>query len=154
MAQISIHNHHTHNHEHHFTIQSLLDKLKNHGLKNTSSRKAILEIFIKSHGPHSAEEVYKMIPKGMCDLVTVYRTLLSLEEAKILRSCDLGDRTTRFELAADDDSHHHHLICVECKKVEIIDDEEIESIDRFAANKGYTNIKHTLEFFGKCPDCS
>ncbi len=146
---------HEHSHHNHNTnINDLLLKLKNTGLKNTPSRKAILETFIDHHGPHTAEDVYKLLPKGLCDLVTVYRTLLSLEETKILRSCDFGDRTMRFELAADDESHHHHLVCIDCKKIDIIDDEELELIDRFAAKRGYTNIKHSLEFFGKCPDCN
>ena len=149
MSHINNHTHHkhSHKHEHNISIHTLLDRLKGNGLKNTSSRKAILEAFLKSHGPHSAEDVYNMLPKRSCDLVTVYRTLLSLVEAKILRSCNLGDRTSRFELASDDDSHHHHLVCTNCKRIDIIDDEEIELIDRFAAKKGYTNIKHTLEFF-------
>ncbi len=145
----------THTHAAHgITMDDLLAKMKKAGMKSTTPRKAILTVFLQSHGPHTAEEVHRLISTKVCDLVTVYRTLLNLEESKILRKCEFGDRIARFELAEDEHTHHHHLICVDCKRVDVIDDEEIELIDRFASKRGFKNISHSLEFFGTCPDCA
>ena len=126
--------------------------LKKTGLKLTEPRKAILLALSERHGPFTAEEVHKLITKRVCDQATVYRTLTRLVEVGLLRRCEFGDGMARFEIA-ESGHHHHHLVCNECKRVEIIDDEEIEEIDRFARKRGFSNISHILEFFGTCPQC-
>lgn len=135
------------------TIEGLLGDLKKSRLKLTEPRKAILLALFDNHGPFTAEEIHKIITKKVCDLATVYRCLASLEEVRILRRVEFGDDSSRYELAEADHTHHHHLICNECKRIEILDDPDIESIDRFAKKRGFSNVSHTLEFFGTCPDC-
>ncbi len=134
-------------------MADVLADLKKSGLKLTEPRKGILQALVENHGPFTAEEIHKIIPRRLADLATVYRCLTSLEETGILRRCDFGDGAARYELAGDGESHHHHLICTECKRIEIVDDDEIEEIDRFAQKRGYSDVSHTLEFFGTCPHC-
>jgi Fur family ferric uptake transcriptional regulator len=138
--------------KHSHSLNEKFDELKKNGLRLTEPRKAILQALTESHGPFTAEEVHKLITKRVCDQATVYRTLTSLEQIGILRRCEFGDGTARFELA-EPGHHHHHIICNTCKRVEIIDDGEIEEIDRFARKRGFSNISHILEFFGTCPQC-
>ena len=145
--------HSEHNHHHNHTLDTVLEALKKNGLKLTTPRRAILRALVDRHGPFTAEEIHKLITKRICDLATVYRTLGSLEEARIIKRCDFGDGSSRYELAESDDKHHHHIICNQCKSIEVIDDTGLEEIDRFARNRGFTNISHTLEFFGTCPRC-
>ena len=130
----------------------VLAGLKKSGLKLTGPRRAILQALADNHGPFTADEVHKLITKRICDQATVYRTLTSLEEIGLLRRCEFGDGMARFELT-EDGHHHHHIICNKCKRVEIIDDHEIEEIDRFPRKRGFSNISHILEFFGTCPQC-
>lgn len=130
----------------------LLDQLRSSHLKVTAPRKAILQALVDDHGPFTAEEIHQGIPKKVCDLVTVYRCLTSLEKAGLIRRCEFGDGAARYELANTDD-HHHHVICKECKKVEVLDDCELDSIDRFAQKMGFSDVSHSLEFFGICPRC-
>jgi Fur family ferric uptake transcriptional regulator len=136
------------------TIEDILSGLKKSRLKLTGPRKAILSALLENHGPFTAEEIHKIITKKICDLATVYRCLASLEEASLLRRVEFGDDSSRYELAEADESHHHHLICRECKRVEIIDDPGLEEVDRFAEKRGFSNVSHSLEFFGTCPDCA
>lgn len=131
-----------------------LDDLKKSSLKLTPPRKAILIALTKNHGPFTVEQIHKLVTKKVCDLATVYRCVGSLAEATILRRVEFGDGTSRYELAQPGEAHHHHVICTECKKVEIVDDPDLEEIDRFAKKRGFSNISHTLEFFGTCPQCS
>jgi len=135
------------------TLESLLGDLKKSRLKLTEPRKAILFALFDNHGPFTAEEIHKLVTKRVCDLATVYRCLASLEEAHILRRVEFGDDSSRYELTEADDTHHHHLICTQCKRIEIVDDPDIEDIDRFAKKRGFSNVSHTLEFFGTCPEC-
>ncbi|MGZ3713406.1 MAG: Fur family transcriptional regulator [Bdellovibrionota bacterium] len=144
------------NHRHQHQTKSLdqaLSDLKLRGLKVTIPRRAILQALILEHGPFTAEEIHKQISRRVCDLATVYRTLSSLEEAGLLRRCEFGDGSARYEMAGQGNAHHHHLICKSCKKVEVVDECELEEIDRFAQKRGFTDISHTLEFFGICADC-
>jgi Fur family ferric uptake transcriptional regulator len=134
-------------------LESALSRLKESGLKLTEPRKAILTTLIHDHGPFTAEQIHKRISRRVCDLATIYRCLTSLEDAQILRRCEFGDGSARYEMAEPGLQHHHHVVCNKCKKVEIVDDSEIEDIDRFARKRGYANVSHNLEFFGLCPSC-
>ena len=136
-------------------LDKMLEELKKNELKLTVPRKSILEVLAKEHGPFTADEIQKQMPKKTCDTATIYRSLSSMEEAGLLRRCEFGDGIARYELREpNDEHHHHHLICRVCKKVDIIDDEEIEKIDKFATQKGYSQVSHILEFFGVCPNCA
>jgi Fur family ferric uptake transcriptional regulator len=134
-------------------LEHALSDLKKSKLKVTPPRKAILIALSANHGPFTAEQVHKLMAKNICDMATVYRCLASLAEAGILRRVEFGDLSSRYELAETDDSHHHHLICNQCKRIEIVDDPGIEQIDRFAKKRGFSDVSHSLEFFGICPQC-
>jgi Fur family ferric uptake transcriptional regulator len=138
-----------------FTLEELFEALRKNDLKLTLSRKAILSALLKNHGPFSAEDLHAKFLKKTCDLATVYRTLTSLEEVKMIRRCEFGDGVARFELTGPNQSHHHHhLVCTDCKKIEVIDLSDMEeSIDLVARKKGFKEVSHILEFFGTCPDC-
>ena len=136
-------------------LQNLYDELKKNKLKLTTPRKLIVEALFENHGPFGAEDLHEKYLKTECDLATVYRTLASLEQAKVINRCDFGDGVARYELLdLESPHHHHHLICTGCKKVEVIDHCEIEpSVERFAKKRGFKEISHRLEFFGLCPKC-
>ena len=99
--------------------------------------------------------IFAALPKGLCDLVTVYRSMHLLEELGMVKRFDFGDGVARFELVGEgDDGHHHHLVCVRCSRVVEIEEcfpSKIE--DEIAARNGFKAITHTLEFFGVCPRC-
>ncbi|PWU10748.1 MAG: hypothetical protein C5B47_01750 [Verrucomicrobia bacterium] len=133
-------------------IEAAQTALKETGLKATEPRLAILIALSENHGPFTADEVHKLINKRVCDQATVYRTLTRLVEVGLLRRCEFGDGIARFE-TAESGHHHHHVVCNQCKRVEVIDDEEIEEIDRFARKRGFSDVSHILEFFGTCPQC-
>jgi len=137
----------------HPDLESILARLRGSRLKITEPRKAILKALVENHGPFSAEELHARLPKKLCDVVTVYRCLTSLEGAGLVRRCEFGDGTARYELAEESDHHHHHVICKHCKRVEVLDDCELGEIDRFAQKKGFTEVSHSLEFFGVCSRC-
>jgi Fur family ferric uptake transcriptional regulator len=139
--------------EEHTPLDKLLQELRKSALRVTEPRVAVLEILLKKHGPFTVEEIHKRISSGVCDLATIYRTVSVLEKSNIIKRCEFGDGTARYELYEREEHHHHHLVCKVCKKIEILDDCELHNIDQFAKKRGFSDISHSLEFFGICPEC-
>ena len=129
-----------------------LEQLRAHGMRVTEPRKAMLGILTSEHGPFSAEELHHKLDGRECDIVTVYRSLQAMEEIGVVRRCDFGDGTYRYEINHGA-HHHHHIVCRTCRKVEVLDDCVAGKLERAARDLGYTNITHTLEIFGVCRDC-
>jgi Fur family transcriptional regulator, ferric uptake regulator len=136
-------------------LSDLTGRLRGQSRKITGPRQAILEILRRHPHPMTNREIFAAMPKGRCDLATIYRAMHLLEEMGMVQRFDFGDRAARFELVGEgDDGHHHHLVCTRCAGVVEIDEcflREIES--RIAAQNGFKAVTHKLEFFGICPDC-
>jgi Fur family ferric uptake transcriptional regulator len=147
---------HKHDHKHpHAKLPELTERLRRKSRKITGPRQAILDILRRHLHPMSNKEIFAALPKGDCDLATIYRSMHLLEEMDMVKRFDLGDGVARFELLAEgDDGHHHHLICTRCSRVIEIEEcftEELEN--KIAARNGFKAITHKLEFFGICPEC-
>jgi Fur family ferric uptake transcriptional regulator len=127
-------------------------KLGDVGLKATTQRLKLLDIFSSATKPLTAEELFKNVSKPDFDLVTVYRTILSFEKVGIIRRIDTREKSARYELA---DSHHHHLICVKCNDIEdMILEKDLEKQEKIISQKKkFKVLNHSLEFFGICRGC-
>lgn len=136
-------------------LAALTGRLRQHARKITGPRQAILDVLRRLPHPLTNKEIHAALPKGDCDLATIYRSMHLLEEMGMVQRFDFGDGAARFELmGADDDGHHHHLVCVRCTEIVELEDcfpRELEQ--RIAARNGFTAITHKLEFFGLCPGC-
>ncbi len=149
----ALHSHSDHGHDRGTPFEQSLDILRKAHLKITEPRKAILGALIDEHGPFTMEEIHHRMKKGACDLVTVYRCLATLEEVNLVRRCDFGDGSIRYEFSGGARHHHHHIICKVCRKVETLDICLVEGLERLVRDKGYTDVGHALEFFGICAAC-
>lgn len=145
--------HHSHPRE---SMFELTRRLRGKARRVTGQRQAILDLLREQKHPLTIKEIHERLPRGNCDLATIYRSMHLLEELKFVERFDFGDGVARFEMkSADGDRHHHHhLVCRQCSRVVEIDEcfpnelqESIASKNRFAA------VTHKLEFFGTCPDC-
>jgi len=136
-------------------LADLTNRLRERERRITGPRQAVLETLRQHSHPLTNKEIFAALPKGLCDLVTVYRSVHLLEELGMVKRFDFGDGVARFELVGEgDDGHHHHLVCVRCSRVVEIEEcfpSKIE--DEIAARNGFKAITHTLEFFGVCPRC-
>lgn len=127
--------------------------IKSSGLNFTRPRKEILSLLTKQHGPFSAEEISKILGPQSCDQATVFRTLKQFSAKGLVNTVTLNEGFVRYEFN-DPTHHHHHLICRHCQKLETIDDCDVLDLEKKLAKKGYTQLTHSLEFFGLCPTCS
>lgn len=145
---------HKHSHERQ-EMAALTGRLRNQSRKITGPRAAILEILRQHPHPLTNKEIFAEMPKGQCDLATIYRSMHLLEKMGMVKRFDFGDGAARFELVGEgDDGHHHHLVCTQCSEIVEIDECFPENIERQIAEKnGFKAVTHKLEFFGICPDC-
>lgn len=131
--------------------------LKTIGLKATTPRLRILELFEKSAVRHlSAEDVYRLLMADGLDvgLATVYRVLTQFEQAGLLQRHHFESGKAVFEL--NDSSHHDHLVCMQCGRVEEFYDAEIEKRQgRIAKERGFAIRDHSLALYADCtkPGC-
>ncbi len=127
--------------------------LKEVKLKVTPARLAILGLFTEGCKPQSAEDIYKKLKNKNINLVTIYRTLGSLENAQILKRVDLHTESVLYELGAH---HHHHIVCVKCGDIEGF---EMCDLNKFSQEvlKHSSKFKqvnsHAFELFGICRSC-
>ncbi|WP_370563590.1 ferric iron uptake transcriptional regulator [Cupriavidus sp. UME77] len=129
--------------------------LKRAGLKATSPRVRVLEVFRASQRRHlSAEDVYRILLAQEVDagLSTIYRVLNQLVQANILLRHSFEADHAVFEL--NEGGHHDHLICVACGRVEEFRDEAIEIRQREVASaNAFVLREHMLVLYGLCPEC-
>jgi Fur family transcriptional regulator, ferric uptake regulator len=132
-----------------------LEHLKQAGFKRTGQRELILEVFLRTEGHMSAEDLYGLVKAEdpSVGFTTVYRTLKLLAECQLAREERLGDGRRRYEHQYKH-PHHDHLICTECGELiefysEIIEQKQ----DEIAAQYGFQPTRHSLRIFGICAAC-
>jgi Fur family transcriptional regulator, ferric uptake regulator len=141
-------------HEGRENLSELTDRLRGKSRKITGPRQSILEVLRRHEHPITTKEILAELPKGECDLATVYRSMHLLEEMGMVQRFDFGDGSTRFELVAHQHDHHHHLVCRNCSRVvEISDCISRDLEEKIAREAGFKAVTHRLEFFGICPKC-
>ena len=130
-------------HKHSSTRQemfALTNRLRRQSRRITGPRAAILEILRQHPHPLTSRDIFATLPRGRCNLATIYRAMHLLEEMGMVKRFDFGDGAARFELVGEgDDGHHHHLVCTRCAEVVEIEEcfpSEIEK--RIAAANGFT----------------
>ena len=132
-----------------------LEHIQKAGLRRTSQRDLILEIFLKTEEHLSSEDLYWLVQKKDPSVghTTVYRTLKLLTEAGLAREVRFGDGKTYYEHHYNHE-HHDHLICIECGKIIEFFSPEIEEMqDQMAEKYGFRLTNHSLRMWGICGDC-
>lgn len=127
--------------------------LRNKGLRNTSQRQRIMEIFLSAGGHLTTEEIYHVVRKEDPSLgqATVYRTMKLLCEAKLAREVRFSDGIARYERFNE---HHDHLICDSCGiNLEFLDPTIEQLQKKLSQQHGFIPTYHRLYLYGICPTC-
>jgi Fur family transcriptional regulator, ferric uptake regulator len=86
-------------------------------------------------------------------LATVYRTLQAMAtdgEVDMMRTGD-GEAVYR---RCRTGHHHHHLVCRFCGRTVEVEGPAVERwADKIGAENDFSDVVHTLEILGTCPDC-
>ena len=135
------------------TKESIIEGMREKGLKLTPKRLAIVDVLVKKNPLHpSARVIYdsaKQTTKGL-SLSTVYYTLNELSRYGIIKMLEFDKMEDRYEGTLTD---HINLICKECHGITdysvpvVIDSREVTTKTRFWV----TDTR--LEYYGYCRDC-
>jgi Fur family ferric uptake transcriptional regulator len=124
-------------------------------VRNTRQRTAVRDLLADCEGFHSAQDLHAILRERgeRVGLTTVYRTLQGLADAgeidvmrppggeHLYRRCSQG--------------HHHHLVCRSCGRTVEVEGPAVETwAERVAGKHGFSDVSHTMEIFGTCPECA
>jgi len=132
-----------------------LKHIQKKGLKRTSQRDLILDVFLRTERHLSNEDLYRLVQEEDASVgqTTVYRTLKLLTEAGLAREVRFGDGRTHYEHNYKHE-HHDHMICSECGKIIEFYSAELEALqDAMAAKHRFEISQHLLRIIGVCAEC-
>jgi Fur family transcriptional regulator, ferric uptake regulator len=125
-------------------------------VRETRQAQAIGAVLASMTGFCSAQEIHaRLRSKGEnVGLTTVYRHLQTLTEQG---SVD-WIRDSSGEILyrqCETQAHHHHLTCRNCQRSVEVEGRAVEQwAEKVAAEAGFTDVGHTVELFGLCPQCA
>jgi Fur family transcriptional regulator, ferric uptake regulator len=140
-----------------FSATAILDRLRGEGMRITAGRRNILAVLFRAERPLSLQEIQeRAATEGSGpDYATVFRMIALLERLHFVHKVNLQRPCSFYELN-DPSKHYDHIVCTGCGKVVVIDIPcpLAEMEQRVAEHYGFRDLSHSLEFFGKCQDCS
>jgi Fur family ferric uptake transcriptional regulator len=125
------------------------------GRRPTKQRAAVAAVLADVDEFVSAQELHALLREAgeKVGLATVYRSLQSMAadgDIDMLRT-DEGEAVYR----ACSTGHHHHLVCRVCGRTVEVEGPTVERwANQVSDQHGFTDVRHTLEIFGTCADCS
>jgi Fur family ferric uptake transcriptional regulator len=123
--------------------------------RNTRQRGEVLALLEDVRTSHTAQQLHGMLRErgAKVGLTTVYRTLQLLVDAGEVDLTRLPGGDQLFRRCSR--RHHHHLVCRQCGKTVEVTGRGVERwAGGIAADHGFTDVGHTVEIFGNCPDCA
>ncbi len=141
----------------HMTSDTLIDALRDQGLRITAARRAVCSIIAERHSEHITAamilETVQSDPDAKADQSTVYRTLDALETAGLLAHSHLGHGPAIYHLA--DDAAHQHVVCSNCGKTAAVPASSLPSwLADLQEATGFTVDPSHFAVDGLCPDCT
>jgi Fe2+ or Zn2+ uptake regulation protein len=143
-------------------VDEIGHRLARAGLRWTSGRRAVVEIFERAQAPLSMQELQDRAAAAKVPMSSLYRTVSDLVAASVLVKLEFDEGFARFELVDDLGSHHHHLVCVQCGNVEDFQGPGLPDLEQavddamraIRRRHQFTTNSHRLDFFGTCSNCA
>jgi Fur family peroxide stress response transcriptional regulator len=123
------------------SIDDIVNKLMQKGLKVTPQRIAILEAITRLKSHPTAENIIDYIRKNHPNIATatVYKVLEALVENDLIRKVKTDKDVMRYDAILQ---KHHHLYCSESDRIEDYMDDELNSlIENYFDKKGIPDFK-------------
>ena len=131
------------------------DILRRNRLSVTSSRKKILNLFLRQHNALAHGDIEKRAGEKF-DRVTVYRTLQTFVEKGIIHTIPTNDNSVRYALCREDcyngthHDHHVHFVCERCGTTICMEDVAVPDVKM---PKGFSSSGVEVVVRGVCKDC-
>jgi Fur family ferric uptake transcriptional regulator len=133
----------------------LASVLRAAGLRKTTPRVAVLDRLVAASAPLSHGEIADALAPLGYERPTVYRNLMDLVAANLVRRTDLGDHVWRFELRKRGGDHEHpHFLCVDCGEVSCLPDESVRIQASRGAPRAMRSRDVEVQVKGRCDACA
>jgi len=119
-------------------------------MRITKHRQKIINLLCSKQIPLNAETIITLLPVGLMDLSTVYRSLEILYENNYIGK-SIIDNTAHYFY--NQESHHHYMICKKCFKKILLDCCIHSLIDTIEKQHNFMILNHDLTLYGHCQDC-
>ncbi|MDR2982668.1 MAG: transcriptional repressor [Puniceicoccales bacterium] len=129
-----------------------IERLREHSLRITEPRKAMLHALADYRRPVSVEELHKEVGEKTADIVTIYRSIEAFERIGVVQRHPLESGKNLYELSMAA-NHHHHVICRTCGRIDPLDGCVVDRFEAAARKLGYTKLSHVFEVYGVCENC-
>jgi Fur family ferric uptake transcriptional regulator len=136
--------------------------LRRTGLRRTPVRLGVLSVLAAAQQPLGVAQVLEKLPEHT-DTVTVYRTLNTFTEKRVVHRVRGEDRTWRYALSAGGGSAepahaphaHPHFVCETCGQVECLEESQIPGnfVRSLKVADGYEVHYPEVTLHGVCPKC-
>lgn len=139
------------------SVPILAASLRRGGFRITEGRKLLLQILIGAERPLTILELTQRTRSMSAapDFTTVFRFMVRLEKLGVVRRLSLSRAAAHYQLN-DDVNHREHIVCRGCGKITVLREacpvREIEH--KIARRYKFTEVTHSLEFFGRCRECT
>lgn len=109
----------------------LYKKLENRNIKPTAMRELVLKVLSEQDSAISLSDLEKEFEKA--ERVTLYRTLKTFEENKLVHSIDDGTGSIKYALCKDNcqcmlKDFHVHFLCTKCSQTYCLNEISIPGI--------------------------
>lgn len=133
-------------------------RLRESGQRLTANRETIVGVLAAADRPLTMPDI--LAAGHALAQSSVYRNLLVLEQAGVVRKVVTHDEFAHFELNEDLTEHHHHLICSACGSVEDVpasaglERSLRTAMDEIARTTGFHADGHRIDLVGLCRRCA
>lgn len=133
--------------------ENINNKLNAKSIKPTAMRQLVLHVLTEQKSAVSMQELEQKFEKA--DKVTLYRTLKTFEEKKLIHSIDDGTGSIKYALCREScqcrpEELHVHFYCTECKQTYCLNDIPIPSVN-LPVHFTLENINMVVK--GICANC-
>lgn len=125
-------------------------------MRGTRQAEALVTVLGNLTGFHSAQDIHAELRRRgeRVGLTTVYRHLQVLSQGDTVDAIRDENGETLYR-RCNTGGHHHHVTCRACGRSVEVEGTAVERwAERVAAEAGFVDVDHTVEIFGRCPDCA
>lgn len=132
---------------------SIVQGLKEQGLKLTPQRRVIVDILTKDKSHPSASAIFQAARQihPSISLSTVYATLALLKNCRLIRELEFDGMDNRYDMDTD---NHINLICLRCGRIEDYTNPAPVLPEVVQQQTGFKVHDSRLEFYGVCSSCT
>lgn len=124
----------------------------------TPKRRALVDLLADAGQPLAIPDI--LTRGASLAQSSVYRNLVVLEQAGVVRRVVSTDDYARYELAEDLTEHHHHLICSSCGSIDDFtassgfEQSVAKALVEIAKDTGFDAQHHRIDLIGVCARCA